>query len=160
MILTITLQGKQLAHMQPQQYGAFVAHMLQQSAVESVKTFRENRVEISFQVDGGNIAISEPTLLAELETFGSMEPFPCPCGCGAFISVSPCFVQSGDMMRGKLTQEEFERAKSGDMIGAIKMVRVRTGLGLKDAKDLVEQSGAYVYPISPSSIPPKPYPRF
>lgn len=43
-----------------------------------------------------------------------------------------------------LTPEEERLVVAGEKIAAIKLVRQRTGMGLKDAKDLVEQAIAYL----------------
>lgn len=55
--------------------------------------------------------------------------------------------------RDQLTEAEHAIAKAGNKINAIKEVRARTGLGLKEAKDLVEK----FYPPgtipTPTSIP-------
>lgn len=40
-----------------------------------------------------------------------------------------------------LTREEVEQMKSGFIIDAIKAVRIRTGVGLKEAKEIVERAG-------------------
>lgn len=47
-------------------------------------------------------------------------------------------VRTAFQLSEELTKEEISVAESGDRMGAIKMIRARTGLGLKDAKDLME----------------------
>lgn len=42
---------------------------------------------------------------------------------------------------GDLTEDEWERL-DGDLIGCVKMVRDRTGLGLRDSKDYVDRARA------------------
>ncbi len=44
----------------------------------------------------------------------------------------------------KLTLEESDQVRTGNNINAIKMVRTRTGLGLREAKDFVEASPEWI----------------
>ena len=47
-------------------------------------------------------------------------------------------VQPGPRYRNRLTSEELALAQSGERIAAIKMVRNRTHMGLRESKQLVE----------------------
>ncbi len=147
MIVTFELVGDDLRHMTPQQFGAFVAHCMKMENIFSVQVFRgiehNGSIQVSFSIPSPTALIDRVKLLSQLETeraiFGSMEPFPCPCGCGAFISVSPCLRQSGELQEHNMTMEEMEMARGNNKIGAIKAIRMRTGLGLKDAKDICDK---------------------
>lgn len=153
MILSFDLAGPKLAHMQPKHFGAFVQYLMGMANIYSVETFvKSPKIRVSFEILGEAQLVDQAKisqqLQAEVDALADLDPHPCPCGCGAYIAISPCFRQSGDLveMRGKLTVEEFEMAKINKTM-AIKMVRERTGFGLKDAKDLCDQSGAYPYPF-------------
>lgn len=141
MIVTFNLQGPKLQHMMPKQFGAFVAYCYTLKNFHSVRAFK-TYIEVSFNL-GNMIGLAESAKLqdelnAAIEAFSSMEPFPCPCGCGAFISVSPCFRQSGEIMSGELTSVEIAALKSGNPIEAIKLYRSRTNKGLKESKDAID----------------------
>jgi ribosomal protein L7/L12 len=43
---------------------------------------------------------------------------------------------------GDLTDEEWDRLEGGSLIGCVKMVRERTGLGLRDSKAYVDRARA------------------
>ena len=51
-------------------------------------------------------------------------------------------IEAGQLADGQLSDAEMTELRQGRKIQAIKLVRARTGLGLKDAKDLVEEAGA------------------
>lgn len=149
MILTHKLN---LQHLNKDQMGALVAHVVNMENFFSIKVNvsldRQVEAEISFELMNEISAyLKDLTRLEdEIQALANLDPMPCACGCGAFIAISPCHKQSGNLMIGQLTPMEFEEAKRGNKIGAIKMVRERTKLGLHEAKDLINQSGAYDYP--------------
>jgi hypothetical protein len=158
MIVTFNLVGK-FPHMTESQMGAFVAHCFKMKNFHSVKVWR-TVAEVSFNmgdyaqlIDSAKI---QQQLEAEVEALANLEPFPCACGCGAFIAISPCLRQSGELVdQPQLNDEERRMAEAGNKIGAIKSLRDRVNigeprnpagflepgngsLGLKEAKDLVE----------------------
>lgn len=49
-------------------------------------------------------------------------------------------LEAGQKSNSGLTEEEIALVNSGSMIGAVKAVRARLNLGLKEAKDLVENT--------------------
>lgn len=139
-----------MGHMTNQQIGAFVAHCYTLKDISFVKVWKSDYqggqpyAEIGFNlptaaalVDSGKISSQ---LNDALNTFADMEPFPCPCGCGAFISVSPCLRQSGELTDGpQLDQSEKELIMQGNVIAAIREIRSRTGLNLQPAKSLADE---------------------
>lgn len=154
MIISIFLNGPKLAHLNQHQMGAFVAHVYKMERFHSVECFKFPSVRVNFEYEGlsetsaeGAIQLQKK-LQSELDALADLDPMPCPCGCGAFIAISACLRQSGQMIEliGGLAPEEFALARAGNKIGAIKLARERTGLGLREAKDLVDRSGAYPYP--------------
>lgn len=144
----ICLDHTKIGHMMPDQYGAFVAWVMK------IPNFYEVKVKmhdihivfcamISDLTDINSIAASLKKVHEELDAFLQQEPYPCPCGCGAYLMLSTCFRQAGDLiMQNKLSAGENEMmAKNpNDKISIIKAIRQRTGLGLKDAKDLFDQA--------------------
>ena len=144
MIFTITLDERALGHLQPNQYGAFLAHCMKLANFWSMQVFSQSRkCEISFKIgsraqvfDGQKI---EQQLANDLEALSKLDPMPCPCGCGAFIAISPCLEQAGEMTKKGLTEEEVIWIGAGEHIQAIKAIRIRTGFGLRDAKDMADR---------------------
>jgi hypothetical protein len=145
MILTFLLHGDKLSHMVPAQYGAFVQHCFGMKNFYAIKLFKTG-IEISFNLGDRSQLVDSAKIQAQLQedvdALASLDPHPCPCGCGAYIAISPCFRQSGTIDDGSLihgcTKEEIATYRSGKRLEAIKAVRLRTQLGLKDAKDLIE----------------------
>jgi hypothetical protein len=126
--------------MKPAQYGALVQHCMTLDRFNSIKVCKTS-IEISFsladQLQVVDSAKIQTQLQADVEALADLDPFPCPCGCGAYIAISPCHRQSGIQPDSfGLTPAEMSVAQT-DKIGAIKMVRLRTGCGLKEAKDFV-----------------------
>lgn len=150
MIVTFLLHGDKLVHMKPEQYGAFVQHCMTLKNYHSIKCYKTS-IEVSFAINEGVKLIDqakiESQLMADVEALASLDPHLCPCGCSAYIAISPCHRQSGVVAvdSNGLLAQEIETLKAGNKIEAIKMVRERTGLGLRDAKDLVDKA-----------FPPKP----
>ncbi len=136
-------------HLIPQQYGALVAWVMKCPSFHEISV-KNNAVEISFisGINGGGvgqISVDIQKIYAEISAFSKLDPFPCPCGCGAFIALDPCFRQSekilSNELSNELTAEENEMVRTNQKIQAIKSVRQRTGLGLRDAKDIVDRAG-------------------
>lgn len=148
MITTFALTETQLQHMTDKQFGAFAAYCMTLANFHSI-TLTKSTVDVSFYfanqaqlLDGAKI---QGQLVEALDAFANMEPFPCPCGCGAFISVSACLRQSGELVdKDSLTANERNTARTNKIV-AIRDVRQRTGLGLRDAKDLVDRYLASVH---------------
>lgn len=161
MQIVIQLDKPQLAHLTNQQMGAFVAHCYTLNHLAWVKVYKDiSKVEISFELPNVAQLVDseklEDQMAAAVSLFGSMEPYACNCGCGAFISVTPCFRQSGDLVeKVVLNAQEMEMVRRGDRIGAIKTLRERANanvprnsqgfydpdsgaMGLKEAKDMID----------------------
>lgn len=156
MQILIQLKPEQLQHMTNDQVGAFVAHCFKLKGFAGIEIVRaggsQPYIKIALEMPFAPIQlIDSPKLQAQLEkellAFADLEPFPCPCGCGAFISVSPCHRQSGQLVDTALNEEERAFADRGDIIGAIKAYRTRVGgrnpdgtyyPGLKECKDIVD----------------------
>ena len=140
-LVKICLDPAMLAHLAPDQYGALVAWIMKSPNFYEISV-RVDNIEISFRLpessDLTGLAMEIQKIYDEIESFSELDPFPCTCGCGAFISITPCFRQSETILTRNMTAQEHELARSGSKIAAIKAVRQRTGLGLKDAKDLVD----------------------
>ncbi len=81
---------------------------------------------------------TEGSVEAEVKACLDLDPCSCPCGCGAFLALYQC-ISLTTQDNERLTDEEHELVKNNQKIHAIKSVRMRTGLGLKDAKDLVDK---------------------
>lgn len=153
-VIKITLTQDQLLHLAPQQYGAMVAWVMKCASFHAIRV-ESSKIEIEFRSkkptqfasDYAEIAMEIQKIYDEIDAFTKLDPFPCPCGCGAFIMLDPCFRQSeaNFMLANGLTQAENDAAKNGRKIEAIKMVRVRTNLGLKDAKDIVDKAFPGIY---------------
>ena len=159
MQIVIQIPQHQLAHVTNQQMGAFVAHCYQLKDLAYVKVVKEDSilkpyVEIAFSLPSTAQLVDSAKLQGQLEdalkAFADMEPFPCPCGCGAFISVSPCLRQSGQMVESDLSHQEMLLVEQGNQIGAIKSYRERkstinpsTGervyISLREAKDACDK---------------------
>ncbi len=133
MIITIPLTGVDLKHMQPHQYGAFVAHVMALKDFYKVEV-TSDAFEVSFHINGDK----PEDFQANLRALEQLDPMPCPCGCAAYLAITPCFRQSERLTSHGLTQEEIDIACAGNKIGAIKAVRERTRVGLKEAKDMVD----------------------
>ncbi len=58
----------------------------------------------------------------------------------------------------KLTLKEADLVRTGNVISAIKEVRMRTGIGLREAKDLVEASPECIEYRRSHPVPPPPAP--
>lgn len=143
MIVTIPVSGVDLKHMQSHQFGAFVAYVMTLENFAKVEVTRDT-FEVSFFGD------PDKDFQANLQALSKLDPMPCPCGCAAYLSITPCFVQSGQIASYGLSQEEIDTACAGNKIGAIKMVRGRTGNGLKDAKDMVDNYCSSLPPSHPA----------
>lgn len=68
----------------------------------------------------------------------------CPCGCGADMLLGVCYrEEQGSQYAGAksvvLNTEEALKARVGDKIGAITLLRARVRIGLKEAKDAVDR---------------------
>lgn len=159
MQIVIQLSTSMMGHMTNQQIGAFVAHCYTLKDLSYVKVWKADYkegqpyAEIAFNLPSTASLVDSEKISTQLTdaltAFGNMEPFPCPCGCGAFISVSPCLRQSGELTDTGLTYEEIEMMKAGNKIGCIKSFRDRFGkcrkseidgspvvMGLKECVDL------------------------
>jgi hypothetical protein len=144
MILTFTLEGASLRHMTIHQMGAFVAHCAQRERFYSVKVTK-HYVEVSFAIGEGNAKLIDQAkiqqqLEAEFEALTKLDPMPCPCGCGAYIAITPCHKQAGALLENNLSPEEHEMARNNELIRAIKHVRERLGISIREAKDLVDKA--------------------
>lgn len=148
-VIKITLTQDQLLHLAPQQYGALVAWVMKCGSFHAIRV-ESSKIEIEFAsknpeaqaLSVAQISTDIQKIYDEIDAFAKLDPLPCPCNCGAFIMLDPCFRQSDEdfMMANGLTSKENEAAKSGRKIEAIKMVRQRTNLGLRDAKDIVDKA--------------------
>lgn len=102
--------------------------------------------EINFEFEipdfAGSLDIArigeELRALSELE-----KDFPnpsCPCGCGAVVIFTNCL--SACPVSEGLTMKETDTLISGNHIMAIKLIRERLGIGLREAKDMADQARA------------------
>jgi hypothetical protein len=137
MQIVIQIPMHMMAHMKSQQMGAFVAHCYTLKDLSYVKVSKNGdyiSAEIAFKLPDVAQLVDSAKLEAQLRdaltTFANMEPYPCNCGCGAFISVSPCLRQSGELVENsdpQLNEHEKNLLKQGNKIGAVKSLRERCG---------------------------------
>lgn len=137
MQIVIQLSTSKMAHMTNQQIGAFVAHCYTLKDICFVKVWKADYAdgqpyaEIAFNLPSTAALVDSAKISGQLNdalsAFADMEPFPCPCGCGAFISVSPCLRQSGDLAEAVFNSSELSMMAKGEKIGCIKSFRERMG---------------------------------
>ncbi len=111
----------------------------------SVEVFK-TAVTVTVALGDGAKFTSEAEITEALKTLCELDPLPCPCGCGAFLVLHNCFKQTGEMGMGRLTHDEHEMIAASNVIGAIKNIRQRLGIGLKDAKDLADAHRESFFP--------------
>jgi hypothetical protein len=139
--MRVTLPYTIPSHVAPEYFPAFVAFAMRLPGLVSVEIFpKDHLLEISVEIGGDMLDVK--SVRAELKALGDLEACFCPCGCNAVIVFHDCFQVSpinGGEIHG-LMPEEIKELENQNPIGAIKAVRVRTGLGLKDAKDRVDRA--------------------
>lgn len=156
-VLTIQFSSNAFPHMTFAQYGAFAAWIMKCENFQHINISRTS-IEIGFTLKAWRDESVEPCvktrvadqiekIYAEVAVFVELEPFPCPCGCGSFLSLGPCFQQSGEIQASEylradlppLTLDEIDLCLQHNKIAAIKSLRVRTGVNLREAKEATEQ---------------------
>lgn len=130
-------------HVHPLHFPAFVALAMRLPGLSSVKLcVASSALEISLHVSPSGDLISESALRAELAALAQLDDCFCPCGCGAVVVFNACFQSDPVQIDGPygLTPQERESVLREEAIAAIKSVRQRTGMGLRDAKDHVDRA--------------------
>lgn len=144
MLISTVIDTSKMAHLTKDQYGAFVAHCLNQQGVRSVLVdLVKQEITISYSLTLPGCLKTDKELEETIVALGNLEPYPCNCGCGAFIAISTCYRQSESNIwatNSRLLNEEEKllAEQKNHAIPAIKAYRDRTGAGLKDAKDAVD----------------------
>lgn len=139
----------QTQHLLPAQYGALVQYLLDKDKFQTLDSIKisEDGVYVELHIPD-DVALSEvdkdvkkefSSIRREINAIANLEPMPCLCGCGSFLTVGACLNQSGKLVQGGLMPNEQALIRSGDLIGAIKAHRIRTGYGLKDSKDVCDR---------------------
>lgn len=137
-------------HISGAQRGLIVTWACELTNFHSVEVFK-TAVTITVALGQGAKFTSEAEITEALKTLCELDPLPCPCGCGAFLVLHNCFKQTGAMGMGQLSREEHDLIGSGNFIKAIKEIRQRLGIGLKDAKDLADAHRDSYFPhLSPT----------
>lgn len=138
MLISFELSGSGLKHATGPQFGAIVAHLMKCANFYSVRIYKES-LDVSFQVSRADQLLNVDQLQQEIEILSTMEPFPCPCGCGQFLAIGPCFEQSGEIVKNTLSVNERDLVRAGQHIAAIKEYRMRTAVGLREAKEACDK---------------------
>lgn len=117
----------------PELIGRTVTYMVKMLGVQEIRVSQEGvKVEIFLPRDG--TALDLASVKAEIAALMEIPLSPCPCACGVDLAL-------GDCRRDSLPEVNAEEAsfiRRGDQIQAIKSVRMRTSMGLKEAKDLCD----------------------
>lgn len=142
-LITLDLTPKHWSNLVPAQYGKVVSYLLGSPHILSVEVTRKE-VKATLDLDWGTLAAADfnrensDEWLREITAMIQIDPEPCPCGCGADLLLGECPVISGEATQEGFTQVELNFLKSNQKIAAIKEIRIRLGIGLRDAKDMCD----------------------
>lgn len=131
-------------HVNSLYYPAFLALAMRLPACKALR-FDLAKREITFELEipdfsALDVAQVGKELRALADLHEGYENPSCPCGCGAVIIFNACFTLDKPVMGGGITEDEYQCLLSGRKIEAIKSIRMRTGLGLREAKDIADQA--------------------
>jgi hypothetical protein len=129
----------------PSQTGKIISWLMMDRHIDKLEVTR-GFIRAYFLCDASDLAslegaggfADEHALKKAIVSLLEIEPAPCPCGCGADLLLGECPVLTGEAALDGLSKTEVAFIKAGQPIQAIKAIRERTGLGLKEAKDKMD----------------------